>query len=439
MGTALVIAATHSGAGKSLITMALLRAFKQRGLNMAVAKTGPDYIDPAFHAKAINSVCYNFDLWAMNDDSLNMVEQHLARADMAIIEGVLGLFDGPVKGIGSTADVAKRLNLPVILVVDAGAMGQSVAALIQGFVNFRSDIEVAGIIFNNIGSARHEKMLRAAVKPLNLEVFGCLARHNDMLLPARHLGLKQADEMVNFDGFIDRAANYIKQHIDLDSLASKAKPCLTKSKATVNKLNKKSALQPLGQKIAIAKDAAFAFCYPHILQKWRDMGAELSFFSPLDNEMPNLAADAVYLPGGYPELFAPQLASKFELGARLRQMAKADKLIYGECGGYMCMGEALVDKKGVAHKMFGLLDLVTSFEKPKRHLGYRQLSHNSALPWASELNGHEFHYTHALKAVGEALFSATDAEAVGQPDMGLKNGRIMGSYAHVIDVASDND
>lgn len=439
MGKGFVIAATHSGAGKSLITMALLRAFKQRGLVMAAAKTGPDYIDPAFHAKAISGVCYNFDLWAMNDDTLKMVEQHLAAADLAIIEGVLGLFDGPVKGIGSTADVAQRLNLPVILVVDAGAMGQSVAALIQGFVNFRSDIEVVGIIFNNIGSARHEKMLRTAVKPLNLEVFGCLARHKDMVLPARHLGLIQADEMVNFDDFIDQAANYINQHLDLDSLASKAKPCLTKSKATARNLNKKSVLQPLGQKIAIAKDAAFTFSYPHILQKWRNMGAELSFFSPLAGELPGLTADAVYLPGGYPEIFAPQLASKIELGVRLRQMARDNKLIYGECGGYMCMGEALVDKHGVAHKMFGLLDLVTSFEKPKRHLGYRQLTHKSELPWASELNGHEFHYTHAIKAVGEPLFTAKDADEVKQPDMGIKKGRVMGSYAHVIDVANSHD
>ena len=428
MSKGFVIAATHSGAGKSLISMALLRCFKRQNLQMAAAKTGPDYIDPAFHAKAIGGICYNYDLWAMNDASLNMVQTHLAKADMAIIEGVLGLFDGPIEGIGSTADVAAKLNLPVILVVDAGAMGQSVAALIHGFATYRKDVTIAAVIFNNIGTPRHEKMLRAAIEPLNIIVIGCLPRHKNMLLPSRHLGLVQADEMQDFETFINGAADYIEQHLDLGLLASKA--------GTLSANGKKAEfkLKPLGQKIAIAKDAAFTFIYPHIVTQWRQMGAEVSYFSPLNNELPNSDVDAVFLPGGYPELFAAELASKAELRIRLKQLAQNDKIIYGECGGYMAMGKALIDKQGVRHQMFDLLDLVTSFEQPKRQLGYRKLQHDSQLPWARNLFGHEFHYTHALEANGEPLFKAWDAQNVSHGNMGLQNGTIMGSYAHIIDV-----
>lgn len=443
MSKGFVIAATHSGAGKSLITMALLRSFKRQGFNMAAAKTGPDYIDPAFHAKAINGICYNYDLWAMNDASLSMVEANLAAADMTIVEGVLGLFDGAIsapnhdnnKGNGSTADVAVRLGLPIILVVDAGAMGQSVAALVHGFITYRNDVNVVGLIFNNIGSERHKKMLIDAVKPLNIAVIGCLPRHKNLQLPSRHLGLVQADEMQGFEKFIDDAADYISQHLDLSLLASKTKTFQAKTQTSENSVNNHQ-LKPLGQKIAIAKDSAFTFIYPHILRIWQDMGAELSFFSPLADQLPNADSDAVFLPGGYPELFASQLASKNNLRLSLQKLAANNAIIYGECGGYMAMGKGLIDSQGVHHEMFNLLNLVTSFEHPKRHLGYRHLSHQSALPWAADLRGHEFHYTHALEAKGKSLFKATDALGETHPDMGLQDGNIMGSYAHVIDVES---
>ncbi|PCI88125.1 MAG: cobyrinic acid a,c-diamide synthase [Hyphomicrobiales bacterium] len=441
MGKGLVIAATHSGAGKTLITMALLRCFKRQGFNMAAAKTGPDYIDPAFHAKAIDGICYNYDLWAMNDASLLAIETQLGAADMTIVEGVLGLFDGAIsktnkhanRGNGSTADVAARLNLPVILLVDAGAMGQSVAALVHGFASFRPDINVAAIIFNNVGSERHKKILIDAVAPLGITVIGCLPRHNDLRLPNRHLGLVQANEMADFETFIEKAADYISKHLDLNLLASKFLSLQAKTQMSEDSV-KTSRLNPLGQNIAIAKDAAFTFIYPHILAQWRDQGANLSFFSPLADQLPAADIDAVFLPGGYPELFASELASKDNLRHSLQNLAANKAIIYGECGGYMAMGKGLVDSQGVRHKMFDLLDLVTSFEQPKRHLGYRHLSHQSALPWAANLRGHEFHYTHALKANGQALFEATDAQGVSHADMGLQDGNIMGSYAHVIDV-----
>ncbi len=433
MGKGLVIAATHSGAGKSLISMALLRVFRRQKLKMAAAKVGPDYIDGAFHALAMGDICYNYDLWAMADGALNMVEQHLALADLALVEGVLGLFDGPIKGVGSTADVAAKLNLPVILVVDAGAMAQSVAALIYGFKNFRPDVNLTAVIFNNIGSERHKKMLEAAVEPLNIPVIGCLPRHQQMVLPSRHLGLVQANEMPDFNGFVDKAADYIMQHLNLDLLLSLATDLDIKAAKT------DFALKPLAQHIAIAKDAAFTFHYGHIFAQWRKMGAELSFFSPLNDELPNDDANAVFLSGGYPELFAAELASKDGLRTKLQKMSASDCMIYGECGGYMVMGEGLVDRHGKCHQMFGLLDLVTSFETPKRHLGYRKLSHQSQLPWQADLFGHEFHYTHAIKANGTPLFNATDASGCELGVMGLQNGKILGSYAHVIDVKGHND
>lgn len=441
MGKAFVIAATHSGAGKSLITMALLRAFKQGGMSVAAAKTGPDYIDPAFHAKAISGTCYNYDLWAMSDASLGLIESQLVNADMLIVEGVLGLFDGAIstenlsdkRGIGSTADVAVRLNLPVILVVDAGAMGQSVAALVHGFANYRNDVNVAGIIFNNVGSERHKNMLIDAVAPLGIAVIGCLPRHKDMRLPSRHLGLVQADEMQGFEEFIDRAAEFVSAHLDMPLLASKAAGGESMTQTDEDSV-KKLSLLPIGQRIGIAKDSAFTFIYPHILNQWQELGAEISFFSPLADQLPKSDCDAIFLPGGYPELFAGSLAGKNNLRQTLTMMAANDVMIYGECGGYMTMGKGLVDAQGVRHEMFGLLDVVTSFETPKRHLGYRYLQHNSALPWAANLRGHEFHYTHAIEANGTPLFKATDARQEKHPDMGLQYGKVMGSYAHVIDV-----
>ncbi|MEO0977752.1 MAG: cobyrinate a,c-diamide synthase [Pseudomonadota bacterium] len=434
-GTAggLLIAAPSSGAGKTTLTLALIRALRNAGHSMVSAKSGPDYIDPKFHEAASGTPCINLDAWAMDRQTLcSLAAGQGAGHDLLLIEGAMGLFDGAANGRGSAAELAATLRVPVILVVDCARQSQSVAALVHGFQTFRTDIEIAGVILNRIGSARHEKMLRMALEPLGARVFGALPRTPDLVLPERHLGLVQAVEHPDLETFLERAADLCDQNMDLTAIAGA-------STAIGEHPRERTALPgPPGQRIAIARDVAFAFSYQHMLDFWRGEGAELSFFSPLADEGPDPAADAVFLPGGYPELHAASLAANGNFKAGLREAARAGSFVYGECGGYMVLGQGLVDADGARHEMLGLLPLETSFANRTRHLGYRKLEPLGSLPWNMSLSGHEFHYATIMRE-GEAdrLFRATDAEGGSLPDMGLINGSVMGSFAHVIGRTSE--
>ena len=244
-------------------------------------------------------------------------------------------------------------------------------------------------------------------------------------MPERHLGLVLPEETGNFESFLDYAAQVMADFIDLDQLLALAAHLEGHAAPP-------ASLPPLGQHMAIARDLAFAFAYPHLLDGWRAQGAELSFFSPLANEGPSPSADAVFLPGGYPELHGSVLAAAGAFHAGLVAARDRGALIYGECGGFMVMGEGIVDKDGTTHAMSGLLGVTTRIDRPKRVLGYRRLLHQSTLPWPSGLNGHEFHYSSARGSGLPPLFEALDAEGIRQPPMGAVQGRVMGSYAHVI-------
>ncbi|MEM6624507.1 MAG: cobyrinate a,c-diamide synthase [Pseudomonadota bacterium] len=419
----LVIAAPASGQGKTTVTLGLLRALRRRGVVVASGKSGPDYIDPAFHAVAGGGVCATLDSWAMPPEAL------LARvpaASLILIEGAMGLLDGaagqPPGGAGSTAAVAQALNLPVVLVVDAARMGQSIGALVDGF-DRACPGGLAGVILNRLGSDRHRAMLVAALSG-GPPVLGALPFAADVATPSRHLGLVQAAERADLDAFLDRAADWIAAHLDLDALTELAAP--------VDRPPARAPLRlvPLGQRIAVAQDVAFSFSYGHLLDDWRAQGAEILPFSPLADQAPDPSADAIYLPGGYPELHLPALtATPFLPG--LKAAADRGALIYGECGGYMVLGQAITDADGRAHPMAGLLALETSFAERGRHLGYRRLTGGPA-PLAGTLMAHEFHYATTLKAEGSPLFQAKDAEGTVLPPMGLRQGRVMGSFAHVI-------
>ncbi|WP_428699424.1 cobyrinate a,c-diamide synthase [Stappia sp.] len=426
-GSGLVVAAPSSGAGKTVLTLALLRALARRGLRVASGKTGPDYIDPAFHAAASGRPCVNLDPFAMRGELLDrLAARQAVEADMVVIEGVMGLFDGAADGSGSTADLAARLSLPVMLVVDAAKQSQSVAALVRGFRDHRTDIDVAGVILNRTGSPRHETMLRAALGEIGMPVLGAIARDAALDLPERHLGLVQAGEHGDLAAFLDRAAERLEASCDLDALIRLARPVPAAGEA--------STLSPPGQRVAIARDIAFAFSYPHLLEGWRAQGAEITFFSPLADEGPDSDADAVYLPGGYPELHAGRIAAASTFRAGMHAAAARGALVYGECGGYMVLGDELVDAQGIRHAMLGLLPLETSFSTRKRHLGYRRLLAHAGAPWQGRLTGHEFHYS-TLVREGEAsrLFEARDAAGTLIGDVGLRVGRVMGSYIHLID------
>lgn len=426
---AIVIAAPSSGSGKTLITLALLRALKNAGHDVCSSKAGPDYIDPAFHAVASGKMSVNLDPWAMSEDRLKSLANG-QDAELLIVEAMMGLFDGAADGNGSAADLAVTLGAPIILVVDAAKQSHSIAALVQGFANHRADVKITGVILNKVGSARHEAILRNALGAIFMPVFGVVYRDDKLVLPERHLGLVQAGEQNALEDFIDNAAQIVGSKCKLDAIVQSASPLICG--------NYSGGLKPLGQRIGIAKDEAFSFAYPHLLNDWKRLGAELSFFSPLGDEAPNKDVDAIYLPGGYPELHAEKIASASKFHVGLNAAAIAGKIIYGECGGYMVLGNSIEDKMGKVHKMLGLLNLETSFAKRKLHLGYRRIEAIGDFALSHKLGNakfaaHEFHYTIAIKEEGDALFKAKDALGETLGNVGLQKGGVMGSYMHIID------
>ena len=420
----LLIASSSSGSGKTVITLALLRALKNAGFYITSAKAGPDYIDPAFHALASGHSSVNLDPWAMEAPRIAMLAKR-QEGDHLIVEGMMGLFDGAVDGSGSAAELAKKLGVPTILVIDVAKQSQSVAALVRGFRDHDPLVKIAGVILNNVGSSRHEGMLRRALGEIKVDVFGIIHRSDEFKLPERHLGLVQAGETHDIEFFIEAAAESLSKTCDLIKIAECFSPLKVRKR-------KGTPLPPLGQEIAIAKDEAFSFIYPHLLDDWREQGASLSFFSPLADEAPKTGVDAIYLPGGYPELYADKLAHADDFKTAMIIARNRETLIYGECGGYMVLGEGLVDGGGKSHAMTGLLNLETSFANRKLHLGYRKLT-TTDFALGDTLNGHEFHYTVATQEEGDALFKVKDAFGEDLGKFGLRNGTVMGSYMHVID------
>jgi cobyrinic acid a,c-diamide synthase len=423
----LVLAAPSSGSGKTTLALGLARHLRRQGLNVACAKSGPDYIDPAFHVAASGRACVNLDRWAMRDSTLDGLLGGLARADFVVCEGAMGLYDGVgAEGRGSTAELAAFAGWPVALVVDARGLGASAGPLVAGFARAAHAPRIAGVVFNRVGASSHATLLREALALHVPEIpcLGAIPRAAGLALPERHLGLVQARERDDLDAFLDRAADAVATHVDVAALRAAARPSARKGSPSV-------ALPPLGQRIAIARDDAFAFVYAHVLDGWRAAGAELSFFAPLAGQIPDPACDAIYLPGGYPELHAGKIAAAPFLAA-LR-----GRTVFGECGGYMVLGETLIDAAGARHRMAGLLPLETSFAARKLHLGCRTaiLRAGHALgARGARFKAHEFHYTAILReGPGENLFDARDAQGRELGPAGLRAGPAAGSFIHLID------
>ena len=419
-GAGLILAAPQSGSGKTTVTLGLLRALSRAGVPVRGAKSGPDYIDPRFHEAATGLPCPNLDAWAMAPDRLRALA---AGPGLLLVEGAMGLFDGaPPDGRGATADLARILGLPVVLVVDAARMAQSVVPLVAGFAGHDPNVRVAGLILNRVGSPRHEALLRAALAPLGIPVLGAVPRDTGLAHPSRHLGLVQAGERPDLDAFLDAAGVVMAARVDMAALRSLAAPLPAAPSPAPR-------VPPPAQRIAVARDAGFAFAYPHLLGDWQAQGAGIKTFSPLADD-PVPAADLVLLPGGYPELHAGRLAAANRFMQSLRDIAEHND-IYGECGGYMVLGRTLTDAAGTAHPMAGLLDLSTSFQDRRLHLGYRTVTAQGG-PFGGTWAAHEFHYATTLHAAGPPLFTATDAEGTALPPMGLRAGRVAGSFAHLI-------
>ncbi len=471
MSYGLIIAAPTSGSGKTVFTLGLIRAWKRQGRQSAAAKIGPDYIDPGFHRAAGAGALRNLDHWAMRTATIASAIRDLADAgDYILCEGVMGLFDGaqttripntgnaeinraaslgqccdnaptPAKTVipGSTADCAVATGWPVLLIIDAAHQAASVGAVIHGCATACERVTISGVVFNRVGSPGHREALETGLRLYapGIPLLGFLPRHPSVDLPGRYLGLVQAGELTAIEEQIENIADWVSDHCDLAALdqiiRSNQGPTVAPPSRSV-----KPPIPPLGQRMAIARDRAFSFLYDGIVEGWRKEGAEICFFSPLDNTPPANDADAVILPGGYPELYAGTLASNQIFLSGLHQAADRGATLYGECGGFMTLGKSITDRDGHRHIMAGLLPLESDLHKPTRVLGYRHLTlaATTALGKKGEqFRGHEFRYSR-ITTQGKrdgALFMASDAAGRPLPPMGLRHRRVLGSFAHIID------
>jgi cobyrinic acid a,c-diamide synthase len=429
----LIVAGTRSGCGKTTATLALLAALTRRGTAVRAAKAGPDYIDSAFHAAATGKKSWNLDSWAMPPPLLDTLATEAASgADLLIIEGVMGLFDGVSASpgrTGTTADLAARFRLPVLLVLDVSGQSQSAAAVVRGFAAHDPAVRIAGVVLNRVGSERHRKLVADAITSIGIPVLGALPRESNLALPERHLGLVQAVEHTELAEYFDRLAALAERDLDLDAVIAMA------GSLSIPGAMQPMPLHPPGQRIALAADNAFTFIYSHILDGWRRAGAEIVAFSPLADEPPPASCDSCWLPGGYPELHAGALAAAHRFRAGLAQFART-RPVHGECGGYMVLGAGLEDVNGVRHAMTGLLSHATSFAKRKLHLGYRQarLLCDGAIGSAnSTFRGHEFHYAALVETGNDApLVELADGEGRPLGKCGARRGHVTGTFFHVI-------
>lgn len=401
----LLIGALHSGSGKTTVTMGILRALHRRGLRVQPFKCGPDYIDTQFHSIAVNraaangfsgcehffcertenpeprSDSINLDTWLASEAHVrDIYARYGADADACVVEGVMGLFDGYDRMQGSSAAIAQLLDIPVLLVVSARSTAYTVAALLHGVKTFRPGLRIAGVVFNQVGSERHERMLREACEDAGLRCFGCLPRAEGLEIPSRHLGLTLAAKQ-EMNAWIDRAADLVERHIDLAGLLE---ACTDDFRMPVRPV---VPATPGPLRIAVARDAAFNFIYRENLDRLAELGS-VTFFSPLAGD-PLPDADLVYLPGGYPELFARELSSQRSTMEQLRDYAEAGGRILAECGGMIYLSFIIVCVGEGSFRMCGILPFTATMEGARLHLGYRRLVDAAGREW----RGHEFHYS----------------------------------------------
>lgn len=430
----LLVAAPRSGSGKTTITLGLQRALVRRRLSVRGLKCGPDYIDPAFHAAATGAPSANLDSYAMSDALLSGIAGAATEtADIIVAEGSMGLFDG-VPGreghTGASADIAALLGWPVVLVVDVSGQAQSAGAVALGCKLYDPRIRIAGVILNKVASERHRRLAAAGMEKIGLPVFGALPREASLILPERHLGLVQAGETEDLHARLDALAEAVAGAVDLDAVIAAAGATVLPAAGAAQ-----PALPAPGKRIAIARDAAFSFVYPHVEAGWRVQGAELVPFSPLADEAPPEGCDACWLPGGYPELHAGRIAAASRFLGGLRVFART-RPVHGECGGYMVLGKSLIDAEGASHAMAGLLSVETSFARRKMNLGYRNAVLEADCPLGSaggRLSGHEFHYASIVSQGDDPpLAVVSDPHGSAPVPAGSRRALVTGSFFHAI-------
>ncbi len=430
----LVLAAPASSCGKTTIALGLLRMLARKGARVQPAKSGPDYIDTGFLAAAGRRPALNLDAWAMTGSELLHLAggagQVAGGADTLIAEGAMGVLDGAGPGrAGSAASLAEHLGVPVVLVLDVSGQADSAILPVLGLRSALPSLELAGVILNCLASRRHEQLVRAAMDRSGIRVLGGLAKSAGLTLPSRHLGLVPAAEHPHIEELMESTADAVEDGVDVGALLAAAAPIRMPEGQPVTP----PSIPPLGQRISIARDQAFAFVYEHVLQEWSQQGAGLSFFSPLAGESPADDCDAVFLPGGYPELHAEALSNAEGFRCGMQAAAARQAVIYGECGGYMVLGKTLADRDGQRFPMLGLLPHATTFARPKLHLGYRLLRAERGAPLQGSFAGHEFHYSsHDGDGTGRPMFTARDADGNSLGGTGQFIGSVGGSYVHLI-------
>ncbi len=438
-----VLAGTHSGCGKTTITLGILAALKRKGHEVQPFKAGPDFIDTGLHSFITGRKSRNLDLWMCGEDYVkDCFDRHSADADIAIVEGVMGMYDGDL----STAALAGTLGLPVILVVDAYGMAESAGAIVKGFVEYgvgaaspRPDL--AGIIFNRVASDRHYKRLRESVK--DVPVLGYLPRNLEFKIPHRHLGLVVAEEKPMDKNEIDKLADAILEHIDIDKImqtGGRGRPMWLPGKIK----NRKSEMpfQRSDIKIAVAYDKAFCFYYEDNFDLLKREGAEIITFSPLSGKRIPDEADALYLGGGYPELHAKQLSNNETMIDSVRQFAEEGGHVYAECGGFMYLTEGVYDLDDNYYPLAGIFPFKTKMTKGRARLGYREtvMQEQTLLGNKGEtVRGHEFHYSQIVGAHRDAPMPAKLSHAYSVKDgsgdiiqnEGYRIKNTLGSYIHL--------
>jgi cobyrinic acid a,c-diamide synthase len=413
-----------------------MAALAKRGLKVAPFKVGPDFIDPGHHSRITGVTCRNLDGWMLPQKfNLDVFIKYSKDADIAVVEGVMGLFDGydGKSEAGSTAQMAKWLDLPVILLVDAASMARSAAAIVMGFEHFDAELTYAGVIFNNLGSSRHLQYLKEAVQDrVEMPCLGGILRNTEIAIPERHLGLVTQEDHPLSEESIDRLADLIEKSIDLDALLNNLMD-ITLPGQTHRRPQPRIERMV---RIAVARDRAFCFYYADNLNLLEDLGAELIFFSPMaDNNLPH-DIDGLYFGGGYPELFAKKLAGNRALGNRVKEKSADCMPIYGECGGFMYLCEELVDLTNNRYRMTGCFPFATRMFTRLKALGYREitLTRNTVIGNAGlTIRGHEFHYSELVNLSREVqtAYAVTDRSGMDKAPEGYVINHTLGSYNHL--------
>lgn len=432
----LVIAGVQSGVGKTTVSLGLMKALSNRGLRVQPFKVGPDYIDPGLHYQACGHTSHNLDNWMGSDKIVQTVfSKHTAASDIAIIEGVMGLYDGvkTARLKGSTASIAMLLKAPVILVVNAEGMAQSCVALVKGFLDYEPRLHLAAVVLNRAGEYHRTILKKQLEEELNIKVIGCLPRHREIFMPARHLGLLPAEENHKLQSTLNEMADLIEENVDVEAvlkLAGQAGEipafgsCSPPVETTAGR----------GIRIGVARDAAFTFYYQDGLDYLQELGAQIIYFSPInDAYIPEV--DGIYLGGGFPEVFLPQLASRTSMLSSIRAAHKKGLPIYAECGGFIYLCQTISDFNGRSWPGVGIIPAEARMGKSLAGLGYVEvrLFKDSILGSQGDVyRGHEFHYSQVTGLnPADAAYSLSGGKGEEGRRDGYVQGNLLASYAHL--------